>query len=271
MTTSLVLAGGGVAGIAWETGMLLGLREAGVDLSSPGTVIGTSAGSTVAAQLLSGVDLEELFARQVAVEHQELTPTVDVASLMAFFTELGDISAGLDVPALRRVGAFAKQAQTVEVGVRRAVIEWRLPSHEWPVADLRIPTVDADTGELVVLTRNSGVSLVDAVAASCAVPGVWPCVPVGGRLLLDGGVRSSANLDLAAGLDDVVALVPTAMAAPQVERQADALRRAGATVRVLLADEDSTVAMGANPLDPASRPASAQAGRRQGRQGLRPA
>lgn len=269
MTTALVLAGGGVTGIAWETGVLAGLRDAGVDLTGPDVLIGTSAGSTVGAQLRSGADLEDLYARQVAAEHAELTPALDVERLLAFFAEFGDMSVGLDAPALRRLGAFARETVTVEPAVRRAVIEGRLPVHDWPAADLRITTVDIDTGELVVLTAGSGVPLVDAVAASCAVPGVWPPVEVGGRVLMDGGARSIANLDLAAGHDDVVALVP--MAGPgvaQARREAEALRRAGARVRLVVGDEAAQAAMGPNALDPAMRRPAAEAGRRQGRAGL---
>ena len=269
MTRALVLAGGGVAGIAWETGVLLGLRDAGVDLTSPDLLVGTSAGSAVGAQVLSGTDLEELYARQVAPEHQELTPPVDLERLLAFFAGLGDLGGGPDAAALRELGAFAKATETVDVAARRAVVEWRLPSHEWPQEDLRIPAVDVDTGELVVLTRSSGVPLVDAVAASCAVPGVWPPVPVRGRVLMDGGTRSPTNLDLASGHDDVVALVPLlALGSALVDREAEELRRAGARVRLVVADEQATAAMGPNALDPAVRGAAAEAGRRQGRTGL---
>lgn len=269
MTTALVLAGGGVAGIAWETGVLLGLRDVGVDLTSPDLVVGTSAGSTVGAQVLSGIDLEELFARQVASEHQELTPLVDVERVTAFFADLGDSSGGPDVDTLRQVGMFAKGTETVHVEVRRAVVQWRLPSHEWPPVDLRIIAVDVDDGERVVLTRESGVPLVDAVAASCAVPGVWPPVPVNGRVLMDGGTRSLTNLDLASGHDDVVALVPLpGLGAAQLEREAEDVRRGGARVRLVVADDDAVAGMGPNPLDPASRRPAAEAGRRQGRAGL---
>ena len=55
MTHALVLAGGGVTGVAWETGVLLGLRDAGHDIiGNLDLVVGTSAGSTVGAQILSG-------------------------------------------------------------------------------------------------------------------------------------------------------------------------------------------------------------------------
>ncbi len=72
MTTkrALVLAGGGVAGIAWETGVLCGIADESPQtaqaLLESDVVIGTSAGAAVAAQISSGDGLEELFSRQVA-------------------------------------------------------------------------------------------------------------------------------------------------------------------------------------------------------------
>jgi NTE family protein len=265
MSCALVLAGGGLTGIAWETGVLLGLHESGVDLTCPDLVVGTSAGSTVGAQLLSGVDLDELFARQVSDEHQELTPEVDLERLLAFFTEAGDPTGAMDQQAVRRVGRFAKEAVTVPVERRREVICWRLPSHDWPATRLLVTAVDADTGELLVLDRESGVTLVDAVAASCAVPGVWPPVPLLGRTLIDGGVLSPAHLELAIGYDEVLALLPwVGPGLMPFERDADALRASGSHVRVVVADEKATEAMGLNALDPSRRPAAARAGRRQG-------
>ncbi|MCW2543899.1 MAG: patatin [Frankiales bacterium] len=267
MTRALVLAGGGLAGIAWETGVLLGLRDAGVDLTAPDLVVGTSAGSAVGAALLSGTDLEELFARQVAQEHHELTPEMDLQALIAFFTEVGDFTKGVDEATRRTVGAYAREATTVSLEARQEVMRWRLPSHDWPSTPLRLTAVDTETGALVVLDAASGVPLIDAVAASCAVPGVWPCVPLLGRLLMDGGVRSTTNLDLAEGYDDVVTLAPLTIGAMEqvVQTEADRLRAQGATVRVICADEASAAAFGPNPLDPASRPAAAEAGRVQGR------
>jgi NTE family protein len=268
MSSALVLAGGGVAGIAWETGVLLGVREVGVTVS-PDLVVGTSAGSAVGAQVLSGLDLEELYARQIADEHQELTPELDLERLIALYSDIGDLTGGLSMELRIKVGAVAQEATTVPLAARRAVISWRLPTHTWPATDLRITAVDANTGELVVLDRNSGVDLVDAVMASCAVPAVWPPVPLLGRVLVDGGMRSLTNLDLAAGYDDVLVLVP--MAGPALTRvtdDADALRAAGATVTVIAADEQAAAVMAANPLDPALRRPAAEQGRRQGRLGL---
>ena len=262
-----MLAGGGVTGIAWETGVLLGLRDEGVDVvAAASLVVGTSAGSTVGAQVLSGVPLEELYEAQLADEHHELTPELDLQLLMTIFAEL----AGGRLPdqeARARIGALALSAETVPAATRRAVIEARLPSHEWPAARFLVTAVDALTGELAVFDAASGASLVDAVAASCAVPGVWPTVEIGGRRYVDGGVRSTANADLAAGCDDVVVVAPlSGPAAGTLDPEVAALRAGGTAVTVIAADAESAAAMGPNPLDPSMRRPAAEHGRRQGRE-----
>ena len=92
--------------------------------------------------------------------------------------------------------------------VRRAVIAARLPSHEWPAHPLVVTAIDAHSGAFTRFDASSGVPLVDAVAASCAVPGVWPPVSIGGRRYIDGGVRSVTNADLASGCGRVLVLAP---------------------------------------------------------------
>ena len=105
-----------------------------------------------------------------------------------------------------------------------------------------------------------------AVAASCAVPGVWPPITVGGRRWIDGGAASPANADLAAGCDRVVIVAPLLAGVgliPGVEAQAETLRRQRATVTVLSPDAAAKAAIGKNTLDPARRPDAARAGRTQ--------
>src|SRR6202451_3855856 len=63
---ALVLAGGGAAGNAWELGLIAGLSDAGVDVTGADLIIGTSAGSTVAAQITSGRTPAELYAAILA-------------------------------------------------------------------------------------------------------------------------------------------------------------------------------------------------------------
>jgi len=266
MSTALVLAGGGVTGIAWETGVLAGLADEGVDVAAAvDVVVGTSAGATVGAQLCSGTPLEDLYSAQTGDAHGELAAELDMDLLIRIFSEVGS-GLPLDAEACARVGALALEAETVAEPERRRVIEARLPTHHWPARALRITAVDASTGEFVVLDRSSGVDLVDAVAASCAVPGVWPPVTIGGRRYIDGGVRSAANADLAEG--SVAALVLAPLTGPvAVSLQADiaALEAGGTEVAVVTADHEATEAMGANPLDPAFRAPAAEHGRRQGR------
>jgi NTE family protein len=127
--------------------------------------------------------------------------------------------------------------------------------------------VDTATGELRIFDRASGVDLVDAVAASCAVPGIWPPVEIDGASYMDGGMRTTSNADLAGGGDRVLVLVP----GPEVSPMGPAITPpelvalAGSRLRIVYADEDSLAAMGSNPLDPESRGPAAQAGRRVGR------
>ncbi|CAN5593152.1 patatin-like phospholipase family protein [soil metagenome] len=267
MTRALVLGGGGVTGIAWELGVLAGLSDAGVALTSADLVIGTSAGSTVGAQITSGATLDELLAAQMTPtsESKEIAVDLDFDRLAEIFGVLYDESVD---PLLRRrlVGEMARSTETVAESVRREVIETRLPSTEWPTATpLVLIAVDANSGEWVRFDRDSGVSLIDAVAASCAVPGVWPPVTIDGRRYVDGGVRSSTNADLAEGHDKVLVLTPLGEAmAIQVKDEVSSLIEAGASVTVLAADEEALAAMGPNPLDPELRAAAAEAGRRQG-------
>ncbi len=263
MGKALVLGGGGVAGIAWETGLLLGLRDHGLDLTDAELLVGTSAGSVVAAQVATGQPLGELYAAQLAQGTAERTVEFDVEAMIARFVELlADRPHPEELR--RRIGAWALEADTVPEADRRRVIEARLPVHEWPERDLRVTAVDAGTGAFVVFDRASGVDLVDAVAASCAVPGVWPPVTIGDRRYVDGGVRSTINADLAEGHERVVVLTPfTAGLAGDSEHECESLRTAGAAVAVVAADERSAAAFGANPLDPSTRRPSAEAGRAQ--------
>ncbi|MEV6829171.1 patatin-like phospholipase family protein [Amycolatopsis sp. NPDC051102] len=267
---ALVLGGGGVAGVAWTTGLLAGLAEHGQDLTGADLLVGTSAGSVVAAQVTSGRPLAELYARQADPAHQtaEIPAEIDFEK---FAAEFGGAVAGATDPAevRRAVGKLALAAETVPEADRRAVVAARLPVHEWPAQRLVIVAVDAETGEPRRFDRESGVSLVDAVAASCAVPGVWPPVTIEGRPYVDGGVRSAENADYASGCTRVTVVSPLGVDAPlPMEKPLlevlDDLRAAGAEVALITPDEASQAAIGENPLDPATRTPAAEAGRAQG-------
>jgi NTE family protein len=273
MTTrhGLVLAGGGLAGIAWETGILRGIADeapAAVEaLLGADVLLGTSAGSTVAAQIGSGVGIDELYARQTAETSYEIDSGVDIDDITELFITAMTVPGLTALEKLQRIGAIALATDTVPPSVRREVIAHRLPSHRWPDRILRITAIDVATGELVVFDGDSGVDLVDAVAASCAVPGAWPPVVIGDRTFIDGGVASTANMAAAGDCEAVVVLVPSGRATPSPFGAGPAAEIAefpGATL-ALFADDDALAAFGPNPLDPRCRIPSAIAGREQGR------
>lgn len=280
---ALVLGGGGLAGIAWEVGVLVGLGAAGVDVTDAGRVLGTSAGSVVGTLVATDVDLAAVHAahRDPERSSESGTPAVlDADKLMAALAEA--VSGARDARDARaRIGAWALSVETVPEAERREIIAARLPVHDWPDParrDLRITAVDAGTGDAVVFSAADGVGLVDAVAASCAVPGVWPPMTVGSRRYVDGGVRSIVGIDAVDdGLSsDLGQAGPVLVVAPldpppggpmeSVAAEADRRRRnrPDAGVVALVADAESRAAFGPDVLDPASMPASAAAGRRQG-------
>ena len=269
-TRALVLGGGGVAGVAWELGILTGLHDAGVDVRGADVIIGTSAGSVVGAQISSGTDLESLFASQLTPVEQskERRVAFDPVQMMEAFSQ-AIAGAGPDLKAMRaRIGAYALAVPTVSEAERRTIIETRLPVPTWPRTRLLIVAVDTETGEEYIMDRESGVSLVDAVAASCAVPGIWPPVTLAGRRYMDGGVRSATNADLARGYDRILILNPLGANADYfgtgTASEAAALEQEGSQVLVIAPDAASSTAIGLNPLDPATREPSALAGRTQG-------
>ncbi|MFE6689808.1 patatin-like phospholipase family protein [Streptomyces sp. NPDC057743] len=264
--TALVLGGGGLTGIGWEVGMLAGLAEAGADLSDADVIIGTSAGSIVGAQLASDrYPLEELYRRQLTAPNgRSVTARMGPATFARFAaTALRSRDA---VSFGARMGRLALAARTVPEADHRAAIARTLGVDGWPDGRLRVTAVDSLTGERTAFDGTGGVPLLDAVSASCAVPGVYPPVTIDGRRWVDGGVHSSANADLAAGYDRVVVIAPIAVgggpvAAPRT--QGSRLARRGAQVCVITPDRSSRTAFGRNVLDPAKRPDAARAGHRQ--------
>jgi NTE family protein len=266
-STALVLGGGGVAGVAWEIGLLAGLAAHGVDVRTADLVVGTSAGSVVGALVRGDRDLEELYAAQLEPVPPE-EPAVDI-DLMALMTGIGVALAGAagEQEARARVGELALHADTVPEADRRAAIASRIGDPPWPTRRLVVTAVDTADGAFATFDAGSGVPLLDAVTASCAVPGVWPPITVAGRRYMDGGMRSATNADLAAGADRVLVVAPVEGFAdsplgPGLAAELEVLRRSSA-VHLVLADDRARAAFGTNPLDPRTRAPSARAGRAQ--------
>lgn len=274
---ALVLGGGGAAGNAWEIGVIAGLFDAGLDVTEADLIIGTSAGSTVAAQV-TATPPTELFAAIIAATPPPRTAQAGperVPDLLARTNAV--IAAATDAADMRRrMGAAALAMDASDDGTaqaqRRAVVAARLPSQQWPRQLIRIVAVDAHTGEPIVFDRDSGVELVDAVTASCAGPGASPHT-IGEHRYIDGGYRaSSENADLAAGYGRVLVLSPfggrTRLPLAwglDLAAQVDALRAGGSTVETILPDSDSRDAFGATMMELSARGPAAQAGYHQGR------
>lgn len=261
--TALVLGGGGLTGIGWEAGIIKGLADLGVDVSTADVVVGTSAGSVVGS-LLTTHPVDEVYAHQVEPPSRELGAPEYRRSMMLRLA-LPVLFPGSARTKRRRIGAAALRAHPAGGHERVEVIRSRIDVETWPDRDLRITTVNAQTGEFVVLTRDSGVDLVHAVAASCAVPLVWPAVSIDDTPYIDGGMRSTTNADVASDAEDVVVvLAPLPQAFSRSTRIAAQLERCRARRTVVITpDKQSLASFGSNVLDPSRRPDAAREGLRQ--------
>lgn len=273
---ALVLGGGGSAGNAWLIGVIAGLYDGGLDVIGADLIIGTSAGATAAAQICGASPADLLAAIVSAPPLQPTTGSGGFRPITSTHLERTNaiIAASADLPDMRRrIGADAIElAEAAGAAGRerwRETVAARLPSPHWPESRILLTVVDADTGEPVDLDRNSGVDLVDAVAASCAG---GPAYAIGGRRYIDGGYRrSSENADLAVGYGRVLVLSPLggrtrhpAGWRSDLSAQVDELRAGGSRVETILPDAGSREAFGANMMNPATRPLAARAGHRQG-------
>ena len=259
---ALVLGGGGVTGVAWELGILKGLADAGVDLSAADLVVGTSAGSVVGAQITSGRTLDDFYKTQLEPPDQEIGAKLSRFTMLRLLPPL--LIPGSGRKKRSRIGAMSMRAHPPGGEQRIEVIRSRIGVEQWGDRELKVTAVEAETGEFVVFDKDSGVDLVSAVAASCAVPLVWPAVTIDGKHYIDGGMRSTANVDLAKGADSVVVIAPLPQAFSKATSIRAQLERTGATrTAVVTPDEQALVDIGKNVLDPAKRADAARAGIRQ--------
>jgi NTE family protein len=281
---ALVLGGGGSAGNAWLIGVIAGLFDAGLDVTEADLIIGTSAGSTAAAQITGATPTELLASILSAAPQQRAGPAgsgggrVPIGPAADHMEKTsGIIGAAEDAADMRRrMGAAALETDAAShssVQTQwRAVVAARLPSQHWPQRPLLIPAVDAHTGEPVVFDRHSGVDLVDAVAASTSNGFGIPPYSIGGNRYINGGYRRNENADLAAGYARVLVLSPFGGRSRHpldwgmhLTTQVDELRARGSRVETIFPDSNSEHMFGANAMDLSLRPAAARAGYNQGR------
>ncbi|WP_421933108.1 patatin-like phospholipase family protein [Phenylobacterium sp.] len=281
-TRALVLGGGGPVGIAWESGLIAGLAQGGVDLGKADFILGTSAGSFVGARLALGADAATLADPILAEPPPAPRPPGEArapgADLSVLVKMMAEAQGGVRDPQAVRaeIGAFALAAETSDEATFLQSFGRSfagLPPDAWPERGFACTAVDALTGEFRMWTKASGVGVTRAVASSCSVPGVYPPVTLKGRRYIDGGMRSTINADQAVGHDLVVVIQVRGGAnagaaadatAARVEAELDVLRDAGAKVVLIGPDAGSQAAMGLNLMDFRKRADAARAGLAQG-------
>ncbi|MET0853701.1 MAG: patatin-like phospholipase family protein [Microterricola sp.] len=282
---ALVVGGGGSTGNAWLIGVIAGLFDAGLDVTAADVTIGTSAGSTAAAQL-AGATPPELYAAilaaaqppsgtagatpGVARERSSNKPVTDHLDRMRALIASAEDAADMR----RRMGAAALERDAVSGDTWqqqwRATVASRLPSQHWPERRVLITAVDAESGDPAVFDRDSGVELADAVAASCSSSFAFT---IGEHRYIDGGYRSNAdNADLAAGYRRVLVLAPFGGRSltpvgwgTHLSTQLDELRAHGSTVETVVPGSDVEHLFGANAMDLSLRPPAARSGYELGR------
>ena len=273
MTThALVLGGGGTVGIAWETGVLYALHAAGIAATAADVIVGTSAGSVVGTQLALGVPLDALFAMQTAPldPAQDRPAPSDQAIITAVQAAQADTA--LDqTTMLRDVGALALRANVVSEAEYLQVFAL-LHGMPWPDRRLLITAIGVEDGQIYGLDSASGATVQQAVAASCAVPGIFPTVMINGQQYMDGGMASGTNTGLVADCDTILIVAPLTAPGPDeapdgasyLAREIAALRIAGRNVAVIIPDAEALAVFGPSMMDSSRRIEAAHAGVRQG-------
>jgi NTE family protein len=277
MTRALVLGGGGPVGVAWQSGLAVGLAQAGVDVGEADLIVGTSAGSIVGSRLALRMDLAELalaVGRPVPVEPGA---TGDPAALMTTWADA--YGRGLSPQeVMAALGELSVSARTLdEESFLAAEVFAQLDGHDWP-ASFRCTAVDTATGTLHVWDQAAGVPLTAGVASSCSVPGVFPPVSINGSRFMDGGMRTPLNADIAAGHSAVIAVSCLPLALPegfsdpmfdailgQTHAELSAVRDAGGKLEVIVPGAEflEVSGWGANLMDPSRSAPAYQAGLRQ--------
>jgi len=294
----LVLGGGGILGEAWMTAVLAGLSEAdGFDPLACDGYVGTSAGSIVAAALAAGIEprkrLGELPEQPPVAEPEE------AAAGGASGPAALDRAAGLGRSVAAPFAAVGLRASALGGALARRAVLSLVPRGERGLGQLgarlegagarfdgrlRIAAVDLGSGRRVMFGAPGAprAPVGAAVEASCAIPGVFRPVEIGGRDYVDGGAWSPTNMDASsAGRGTrVLCLNPTgSLRSPLpgalgafgifsrtlAAAEALALERRGASVTLVAPDAGSMEAIGGNLMDPRPRKRVIAAGLAQGR------
>jgi NTE family protein len=275
---ALVLGGGGPVGKAWETGLAAGFADLGLNLATAELIVGTSAGAIVGAEIALGKDMNH--AMPVAPPAAGPSPTGPAGpppGLQELMAAIAQATASADPEAARqRIGQLALSASVPpeQIAIGRPNLAGAA-GQSWPPS-LQATSVSTRTGRRQVWSASSNVPLEKALAASSALPGVWPPITIGDDRYMDGGVVSVLNADLAQGYDSVIVIscfrigdgtdgTPVSPADGEALADLDALRRGGTKVE-LISPDGAFLALtknGAMMLIPALEPQALELGKQQ--------
>lgn len=288
----VVLGAGGVLGAAWMIGALQALEDRiGFDPRDAEVLIGTSAGSVVVSALGAGIGVPMLVRHQRGIVEEgdpviEYDHDVDTGGALPPRPKLGIGSRSLLIRAARHPRRYPPLAALAALAPRGRgsldavgqMIRALTPDGEWsPHRNVWVMAMDYDTGRRVAFGRAGAprAGLAEAVMASCAIPGWFTPVTIGGRRYVDGGTCSPTSLDLLAGrgLDEVFVLSPMTsftydepdsvvgrlerrfrrVVTRRLLRETAKVRRSGTRVTILAPGREDLEAIGVNLMDPARR------------------
>ena len=265
---ALVLGGGGATGVAWLVGMIQGFADGGIDLRTAsheelGNVPGLANGADPADMEQQVLDTDPA----LTTEAMAALDFTEILSLFAAWEAMPDASPA----SCQTVGAMALAAKTMPAARFRELLDPAIDA-QWPKGAFACTAVDADSGEFIVLNAATDVLLADAIASSICVPGIFPPVEVNGKRLVDGGLRSGTNADLAAGYDRVIVLAPIGSRSDGMDvganrlalAEIEALESAGSVCTLVFPDDTANEVIGIDRMNSAISAAVIAEGRRHG-------
>ena len=260
--TALVLGGGGVVGVAWESGIAAGMLERGIDLREVDVVVGTSAGAIVGAQIASGF-LPHV-PRMRSIPPPPEGPAVDRKSLdLTLLGGVFQLWGAMQRANPEQAAAIGKLAASLPRDAQKGWdqrVAYGVGIEGWPERMLLVNVVDTQSGERRTLDRSCGLEVNSVISASSAVPGMFPPVELDGRLYMDGQVHSSTNADVLVPLapEQVWIAMPTNKVTGQgigphaenmLEQEIAALRAVGCKVSVRMPQPQDSERLGKNLMD----------------------
>ncbi len=264
----LLLGGGGSVGIAWENGVLAGLVDAiGFEPAKSTVIVGTSAGSSVGADMALGKDPHDALAadhdasnprRKLPPPDMEKGAFAEIIALM-LSPEAGTPET---VARIAEIATHAKTALSEDQFV--AMFRKTVGTDEWPDVDFRPTSTACSSGMPKFWTAADGVPLSRAVASSCAIPGYFPSVSHAGEHYMDGARGPKYHTGIVKELDLAAALfIGPKIAIPRVSEMLvedmAALAATGVRVHTILGSERLD-ALGLNLMDYSKRPAAFECG-----------